>query len=229
MTAQDTALVTVFEHLGDPVGLNFVREDIPVPLLSQAFAHVLADVDVMADGALGPDADLDVIITQFSTNELRLLLNQAAGPFLEGQQFGGNTVGDAPLGITAGDFERDGDVDVAFVSATGNEVRVLFNDDSRPSDFELIGDLPDFGDVYTCQDSTMTLLFRSRRFETVTVTDITVDPSPPFFVDAPLLPFDVAAQDTFSLEVTFDPEVAGPNIGCSSSPLLTDSSFQRPK
>lgn len=213
VTAQDTALVTVFEHLGNPVTLDFLREDIAVPLLSQAFAHVLADVDVMPDGALGPDADLDVLITQFSTNELRLLLNQGAGLFLEGQALGGNNVGDAPLGITAGDFERDGDVDVAFVSATGNQVRVLFNDDARPSDFELVDGSPDFGDVYTCQDSTVTLLFRSRRFETVTVTDIVADPSPPFSVELPILPFDVAAQDTFSLEVTFDPDLPMPYTG----------------
>ena len=208
VTAQDTALVTVLEHLGNPATLDFIREDIPVTLLSQAFAHVLADVDVAPDGAFGPDADLDVILTQFSTNEIRLLLNQGAGPFIEGQQFGGSNVGDSPLGITAGDFERDGDVDVAFVSATGNEVRVLFNDDARLSDFELIGDPPDFGDVYTCQDTTITLSFRSRRFETVTVLDITAEPSPPFSVVAPPVPFDVPAQDTFMVDVTFDPDMA---------------------
>ena len=213
VTAQDTALVTVLEHLGDPAALTFVREDVAIPLLSQAFGHVLADVDVMDDGGLGPDADLDAIITQFSTNEIRLLLNQAAGPFVEGQQFGGNNVGDTPLGIAAGDFERDGDVDVAFVSATSNQVRVLFNDDARLSDFELIGDLPDFGDVYTCEDSTLVLSFLNRRFETVSVLDIVADPSPPFIVNLPTLPFDVAARDTFSVEVTFDPDLPIPYTG----------------
>ena len=212
VTAQDTAVVTVLENLGDPVNLTFVREDIQVPLASPAFGHVLADVDVLPDGPLDPDWDLDVVLTQLNTNEIKLLVNQQASMFLQAQNFTGPDAGGTPYGITAGDFERDGDVDVAYVSATVNQVRVLFNDDSRISDFELIGDPPDFGDVYTCQDSTISLTFRNRRFETVTVLDIVADPSPPFLVE-PLGQFDVGAQEFFTVDVTFDPDLPIPYAG----------------
>lgn len=204
VTAQDTALVTVLDHQGDPAQLTFSREDYPLAPSSQAYAHVLADFDTLPDGALGPDADLDVMLAHLSSNEMRVLLNTQADAFLQGQQFGQVDAGNTPLGITAGDFERDGDIDVAFVSATDNELRVLFNDDKRPADLTIVGDEPDFGDVYTCRDSTMSVTFRSLRFETITVTDITTNMDPPFSVNVPT-PFDVEAGAEFTIEVTFDP------------------------
>ena len=208
VTAQDTALVTVLEHLGDPVALTFVREDFVVTPSSQALSHVLADFDILPDGMLGPDADLDIMVTNTSSNEVRSFLNQQASVFMEGQTFTELNIGRTPVGIAAADFERDGDVDVAFVSFTDNQVRALYNTDFRESDLELIGELPDFGDVYTCQDSTLTLTFRNIRFEPITVLDFAIDMDPPFQVTAaPVTPFELAAQDSFSIDVTFSPDL----------------------
>ena len=213
VTAQDTALVSVLEHQGDPTLLTFIREDFPVGPSSQPLAHVLADFDTLPEGALGPDADLDIMLSHTSSNQVRVFLNQQAASFLEGQTFTEANIGRTPFGMAAADFERDGDVDVAFVGVTENELRVLYNSDARLSDLELVGDPPDFGSVYTCRDSTVMVTLRSIRFETISVVDISTDPNPPFSVSAPPTPFDVAPGEEFTIEVTFDPIVAGPAIG----------------
>lgn len=76
---------------------------------------------------LNRDAVIDVVVADFSGNQLLVYLGNAAGTLGAATTY---AVGAAPAGVTAADFNHDGKLDIAATNSTDNNVSVRLGDGS---------------------------------------------------------------------------------------------------
>jgi hypothetical protein len=72
------------------------------------------------------DADLDLAITNFNSDNVTILRNNGAGNFSE-RGTSPEAVGNGPAGIREGDFDGDTDLDLAVANVFGDSVTILRN------------------------------------------------------------------------------------------------------
>ncbi len=100
-------------------GYGEVARSIVLKPGGETFHSVLADLDG-ADG-------LDLVVTRNETDDLAVYLNRGGGNLV----FRGNEPAiDGPKALKAGDFNRDGHVDIAVVNDAGGRVAILLGDGS---------------------------------------------------------------------------------------------------
>jgi hypothetical protein len=68
------------------------------------------------------DGHLDLVTSDFATNDVSVLLGLGDGTFQNPRHF---ATGAGPFGMTAGDFNGDGKLDLAVANTSGNDVSVL--------------------------------------------------------------------------------------------------------
>lgn len=91
---------------------------VSLPGNSQPRAIAMADVD--------GDGDLDIVTSNTNTSDVAVLLNNA-GTFAFSPTSLFPTLGISPWGITTGDFDGDGDIDIAVPNNGTSNVSVLLN------------------------------------------------------------------------------------------------------
>ena len=87
-------------------------------------------VDITA-ADLNGDGDIDLAVADGVTNDVVRLINQGEGQarFVESQTY---RIGVTPNAITAGDLDRDGDLDLALVPGDPGAPSVLYNGEFPP-------------------------------------------------------------------------------------------------
>ncbi|CAN7270565.1 FG-GAP-like repeat-containing protein [Rhizobium sp. LjRoot254] len=77
-------------------------------------------------GDLDGDRDLDMVVSNSGSSSLTVLLNDGSGVFMpaNGSPF---PVGVSPGGITLGDFDEDGDLDISSANFGSNTTSILIN------------------------------------------------------------------------------------------------------
>ena len=83
-----------------------------IPLPEETWPQGLAFDDLDGDG------DLDLIVALTSTDRVEIHLNQGNGTFVRSDALGVSTDDGRPEALATGDFNRDGTVDVAVLSAS---------------------------------------------------------------------------------------------------------------
>ena len=91
----------------------------PVPVGTRPVAVMLADFD--------GDDDLDIAVTNNTTNNVSILLNNGSGGFTARVARG---TGAGPRGIAAGDLDGDGDIDLVVANFGADTVSILLNNGS---------------------------------------------------------------------------------------------------
>jgi len=83
-------------------------------------------------GDLDGDHDLDMMVSNSGSSSLTVMLNNGSGVFTpaSGSPF---AVGVSPGGVTRGDFDEDGDFDIASTNFGSNNTAILINTASRYS------------------------------------------------------------------------------------------------
>ena len=79
-------------------------------------------------GDFNADGDQDFVVTNFKDNTFSLFLGNADGTFKQatGSPFPLPTTATGPIAMTVGDFNADGNQDLAIVNETTNNVAILF-------------------------------------------------------------------------------------------------------
>jgi gliding motility-associated-like protein len=155
--------------------------------------------DALAQSAgFSLDHDLDLAVPSYLSEQIDVLENQfnngyaqdPADVFLAGAN---------PGAITGGDFDRDGDIDLAVTNGTRNGVTILLNRGGA-AEIILSPNGLDFGEVYVGSDSTMTITMFNPTQENVFLD---VPPIHPVFSfnSAPILP----PGTTLNYDITFSP------------------------
>jgi len=81
----------------------------------------------VAAGDFDGDGDLDLAAAKFYSNHLSILKNNGSGVFTPTIPPSG-TMGNNPASVIAGDFDADGDLDLAAANSASNIVSILKND-----------------------------------------------------------------------------------------------------
>ena len=76
----------------------------------------------LASGDFTGDGVLDVVVTNFTTNRVSLVVGDGSGGFALGSVF---PVGTGPVAVASGDLDGDGDLDVVAASSTWGSFAVL--------------------------------------------------------------------------------------------------------
>ncbi len=119
-TASAVGTLTILRNLGN--GTFGGATNYPTNAVGQAFGLTSADLD--GDG----DLDIAMAISGPTTNKgLGIFLNQGNGTFVLQP---GYVAGGARYQIVSGDFDHDGDIDLALTGSFGTTVAVMSNDGS---------------------------------------------------------------------------------------------------
>lgn len=78
-------------------------------------------------GDVDNDGDLDIVTADYSSNEISVLYNDGAGSFMNVTNFPTGIAGASPTSITLGDFDGDGDLDLATANNGVDNISVMLN------------------------------------------------------------------------------------------------------
>ncbi|RMD92579.1 MAG: choice-of-anchor D domain-containing protein [Calditrichaeota bacterium] len=196
--------VSVLQNL-DGSGNFELQQTLPVGQRPQGLW--VADVDTLdvatLNAGLGKDHDLDIVVSNFFSNDVYVLRNQFNQKF-EAQTNDIYPTGATPLSLVGADFDGDGDIDLAITNLTEQSVSILLNRGGRQRTIEFTepASVLDFGEVFVGEDSTKTLSILNRGNETVVIERI-VTTGPVFTVSDSL--GQIAPGGRFDFSVTFAP------------------------
>lgn len=182
-----------------------VYDEMPVGL--RPLGMHLADVDtfdaVTSNNGLGGDHDIDLAVVNLFSQDVNIIRNQANNAFTN-RLSDVYEAGSNPAAITGGDFDRDGDIDLAVVNLGSQTISILLNRGGRSGGlrFGTPAAVLDFGEVYVGDDSTRTFDILNTGDEPVTLEDISTTHAV-FSVsqNQAVIP----PGDRFSLDINFAP------------------------
>ncbi|MCU0425362.1 MAG: FG-GAP-like repeat-containing protein [Candidatus Kapabacteria bacterium] len=119
-TAHDAGISSVAVLLNNGTA-SFSAAGLPFPLSLGANPRAIALGDVDGDG------DLDIATGNSTSNDVAVLINNGAASFTFAVGSPYPVGGNAPWGITMGDFDGDGDIDIATPNNQTNNVSVMLN------------------------------------------------------------------------------------------------------
>ena len=183
VSAQDEATVAVITNTANPPNL-IVSTVLPQDsTTTQALSLVVADIDTLdtlgEQAGLGKDYDLDIVTAHPAGGQVRAFLNSANSGFVQASPSSYPSAllapDRSPQSIASGDFDLDGDIDVAVINSSSGKLSVLYNFGGRQAPVFFDPPLLAFGDLCLDEDSTQYVLLTNQSSLPVTVT-ASVDP-----------------------------------------------------
>jgi len=89
----------------------------------------------IASGDFDGDGDADLAVAKYATNEVGIFIGEGDGSFSwdENNDF---QAGDGPISVAVGDFNEDGNLDLAVVNYNSNTISILLGDSEAPGTFQ---------------------------------------------------------------------------------------------
>lgn len=167
----------------------------------------VGDIDTMDATAFssgfGRDHDLDLVVPSIFSNDVYVWRNQFNNGFTldETDLY---PAGEAPVSIVGGDFDRDGDIDLAVTNLTVNGVSILMNQGGQGGGLRFTEptQVIDFGQVYVGTDSTRSFSVLNPTSEIITISEISTT-LPVFTTSVPQA--NISPGEIFTLAITFAP------------------------
>lgn len=97
----------------------------------------------LASADLDGDGDADIVVINYSSNNLGILKNNGAGIFTITEA---SVTGQTPVEVILGDFSGDGSQDIAVANASSSSISVYHNNGS--GSFAGAGDISSLGQIY---------------------------------------------------------------------------------
>lgn len=181
---------------------------------------------------------LELIVTHFASGNFSVLMNRDTDPFeTSGAVLGSSPPTlETPMGLTALDIDRDGDVDFVLSNLNEDELWVYLNRGGRTDVAQGVSvSIPpiNFGSVAVCQSREETVYYKNDGLVPVLVESGFIDSqvsSPIGLFELsidPSLPVDLALGDSLALTVLFTPQAAESYNGQFTTVLLLDVDGQR--
>jgi hypothetical protein len=171
------------------------KPHVDYPAGTDAYRGGVADVN--------GDGKLDVVVTSWftSNNQFFVLLGNGDGTLQKPRAY---TVGYFPLGITFGDFNNDGILDLVIADQGTDEISVMLG-----TVVELQPDTLDFGSVSVGNNVSLTTQLTNIRKKTLQITSITIPGANGVFSQANNCGSSLGAGLSCTINVTFTPPSAG--------------------
>lgn len=200
--------ITILDNRSQDGGFAVYQE---MTVGNRPLGLLIADIDtadaLTASAGLGKDHDLDLIVPNLFSGDVHVLKNRL------NNSFSGNAAdiypgGSTPLAITGGDFDRDGDIDVAVTNLSTQTISILFNKggDRGGIRFSDPSAVLDFGEVYVGEDSTRVFRILNPGEQDVRIDDISTS-SAIFTVSESQAV--IRPGEQFAFAITFSPADTG--------------------